>query len=107
MTSRTFEVAGQKLTIETGVELPNHRVARPKGPIRLIAEQLKDGESVLIPTTPQAIQDANIYNMASDLGCKLSYRTEEGGVRLFRLPLATMPRVKAKRAERQETVFIT
>lgn len=85
--AREIEINGKAVKLETGKTPPPVTRGREKGPLRLLCEQMQDGESALLPLTPKQVQEANIYNFAKALNCKFTYRTEGEGVRIYRLPL--------------------
>lgn len=90
---RTIKIEGYDLKIETGLTPAPKPVPRQKGAIRLICEALKDGESVVIPSTPEAVVRANLHSIGKAIGSKLAYRQEGNGIRIFRIAVA--PSLKA------------
>ena len=85
---RTIKIEGYDLKIETGLTPAPKRGARQKRAIRLVCEALKDGESVVIQSTPEAAQRANLYGIGKAIGSKLAYRQEGNGIRIFRIAVA-------------------
>ena len=83
--TRTIEIDGKTVTLETGKAPAPRSFGRPKGAIRLLCEQMKDGESAFVPTTAERIQSANLHSIGKMVGAKFAYRTEGKGVRIFRL----------------------
>lgn len=86
---REVNIAGKTLTIEPFQSLPEHPFSggrgRPKGPIRLLCEELRDGESAFVPINPQKIESANLYSIGKLVGGQFRYRREGDGVRIYRL----------------------
>lgn len=82
---RKIEINGNVVVIENNVPVPPRESApgRKKGNIRLLVEQLRAGESAFLPVTSKRMEAANLTDMGKKVGKKLSYRSENGGVRIF------------------------